>query len=172
MVGEVRQIIGLLGYYRKYIKDFSHIVKPIYDLLATKLAKEDIVRVRFHSRSKGKRDSCQLPSNHPINWTEEHQVVLEHLTKHLTSPPVMAYPNFEEPFPLHTDSSETGPGAVLYQQQNGVLRVIAYGSHTLQNGIIIFTLGNWNFLPSSGQFVNGSGTICIMHLRLECVYRQ
>ena len=56
-VGEVRQIIGLLGYYRKYIKDFSHIVKPIYDLLATKLAKEDIVKVRSHSRSKGKRDS-------------------------------------------------------------------------------------------------------------------
>ena len=131
MVGEVRQIIGLLGYYRKYIKEFYCIAKPIYDLLATKLAKEDIVKVRSHSRSKGKRDSGQLPSNHPINWTEEHQVALEHLTKHLTSPPVMAYPNFEEPFLLHTDASETGLGAVLYQQQNGVLRVIAYGSRTL-----------------------------------------
>ena len=130
-VGEVRQIIGLLGYYRKYIKDFSRIAKPIYDLLTTKLAKKDIVKVKSHSRSKGKRDSGQLPSNHPINWTEEHHVALEHLTKHLTSPPVMAYPNFEEPFLLHTDASETGLGAVLYQQQNGVLRVIAYGSHTL-----------------------------------------
>ena len=66
-VGEVRQITGLLGYYCKYIKDFSHMAKPIYDLLATKLAKEDIVKVRSHSRSKGKRDSGQLPSNHPIN---------------------------------------------------------------------------------------------------------
>ena len=130
MVGEVHQIIGLLGYH-KHIKDFSRIAKPIYDLLATKLAKEDIVKVRSHSRSKGKRDSGQLPSNHPINWTEEHQVTLEHLTKHLTSPPVMAYPNFEEPFLLHTDVSETGLGAVLYQQQNGVLWVIAYGSCTL-----------------------------------------
>ena len=36
-VGKVRQIIGLLGYYRKYIKDFSCIARPIYDLLATKL---------------------------------------------------------------------------------------------------------------------------------------
>ena len=126
-VGEVRQIIGLLGYCRKYIEDFSHIANPIYDLLATKLAKEDIVKERSHSRSKGKKDSGQLPSNHPINWTEEHQVALEHLT----SPPVMAYPNFEEPFLLHTDASETGLEAVLYQQQNGVLWVIAYGSHTL-----------------------------------------
>ena len=131
MAGEVRQIIGLLGYYHKYIKDFSRIAKPIYDLLATKLTKEDIVKVRSHSRSKGKRDSGQLPSNFPINWTEEHQVALEDLTKHLTSPPVMAYPNFEEPFLLHTDASETGLGAVLYQQQNGILLVIAYGSRTL-----------------------------------------
>ena len=43
----------------------------------------------------------------------------------------MAYPNFEEPFLLHTDTSESGLGAVLYQKQNGVLRVIAYGSCTL-----------------------------------------
>ena len=35
-VGEVRQVIGLLGYYRKFIKDFSCISKPIYDLLAAK----------------------------------------------------------------------------------------------------------------------------------------
>ena len=49
--GEVRQIIGLLGYYCKYTKDFSHIAKPIYDLLATQLVKEDIVKVKFHSRS-------------------------------------------------------------------------------------------------------------------------
>ena len=107
MVREVRQIIWLLGYYRKNIKDFSCIAKPTFDLLATKLAKEDIVKARSQSRSKGKRDSSQLPSNHPINWTEEHQVALEHLTKHLTSPPVMAYPNFEEPFFLLTDASET-----------------------------------------------------------------
>ena len=43
----------------------------------------------------------------------------------------MAYPNFEEPFLLHTDASETGLGAVLYQQQNGILWVIAYGSRPL-----------------------------------------
>ena len=110
----------------------SRIAKPIYDLLVTQqLAKEDVIKVRSHSRSKGKRDSGQLPSNHPLNWTEEHQVVLECLTKHLTSPLVMSYPNFEKPFLLHTDASETGLGAVLYQQQNGVLRVIAYGSRIL-----------------------------------------
>ena len=35
-VGEVRQVIGLLGYYRQFTKDFSCISKSIYDLLAAK----------------------------------------------------------------------------------------------------------------------------------------
>ena len=43
----------------------------------------------------------------------------------------MAYPNFEKPFVLHTDASKDGLGAVLYQHQNDILRVVAYGSRTL-----------------------------------------
>lgn len=43
----------------------------------------------------------------------------------------MAYPDLEKPFVLHVDASEDGLGTVLYQRQEGVLRVIAYGSRTL-----------------------------------------
>ncbi len=49
----------------------------------------------------------------------------------LTLPPVLGYPKFEEPFILHCDASQEGLGAVLYQRQEGKLRVIAYGSRTL-----------------------------------------
>lgn len=49
----------------------------------------------------------------------------------LSSPPILAYPNFDLPFVLHTDASAEGLGAVLYQRQQGKLRVIAYGSRTL-----------------------------------------
>lgn len=49
----------------------------------------------------------------------------------LVNPPVLAYPDFELPFVLHTDASDKGLGAVLYQSQNGKLRVIGYGSRTL-----------------------------------------
>lgn len=60
-----------------------------------------------------------------------HQGVLEELVDMLTHPPILAYPDFDQPFVLHTDASEQGLGAVLYQQQKGKLRVIAYGSQTL-----------------------------------------
>ena len=43
----------------------------------------------------------------------------------------MAYPYLRSHYVLHTDASEGGMGAVVYQEQNGVLRVIAYGSRTL-----------------------------------------
>ena len=43
----------------------------------------------------------------------------------------MAYPDPNSPCVLHTDASETRLGAVLYQEQHGILQVIAYGSQTL-----------------------------------------
>ncbi|CAI5671134.1 unnamed protein product [Oreochromis niloticus] len=49
----------------------------------------------------------------------------------LTNPPILAYPDFDLPFVLHTDASNEGLGAVLYQRQNNKLRVIGYGSRTL-----------------------------------------
>ena len=43
----------------------------------------------------------------------------------------MAYPDFCLPFILHTDASEEGLGTVLYQNQNGKMRVIGYASRIL-----------------------------------------
>ena len=49
----------------------------------------------------------------------------------LTSPPILAFPNFELPFELHSDASGKGLRAVLYQLQEGKKRVIAYASRSL-----------------------------------------
>ena len=43
----------------------------------------------------------------------------------------MAYPEYEIPFVLHTDASQEGLGAVLYQKQQGRMRVTGYASRTL-----------------------------------------
>ena len=124
-VGDIRQVLGFLSYYRSYIQDFAKIAKPLYELLQGKSPMPK--QPPRHCKSKGP----QLPSRTPIEWTADHQSTLEELINMLTHPPVLAYPNFEEPFVLHTDASEKGLGAILYQQQDGKLRVIGYGSRTL-----------------------------------------
>lgn len=125
-VGEVRKLLGFLSYYRTYIQDFSRVAKPMYELLQ---ATHSATVVSQPRTKKGK--GAQLPSRTPVQWREEHQRALGKLIHILSNPPVLAYPNFELPFVLHTDASEQGLGAVLYQRQEGKLRVIAYGSRTL-----------------------------------------
>lgn len=127
-VGDVRRIAGFLSYYRSYIQDFSRIAKPIYELLQPKKTKEEHLLGKVTGQ-KGK--GAQLPSKTPVEWAEKHQGALCKLIDMLVNPPVLAYPDFELPFVLHTDASDKGLGAVLYQHQSGKLRVIGYGSRTL-----------------------------------------
>lgn len=128
-VGEVRKLLGFLSYYRTYIQDFSRIARPLYELLVAKNTSCSSMTSQPKGTTKVKR--MQMPSKTPIHWTEEHQRALNQLINTLSSPPVLAYPDFTLPFVLHTDASEQGLGAVLYQRQEGRLRVIAYGSRTL-----------------------------------------
>ena len=128
-VGEVRRVVGLLGVYRRHIKNFAKIAKPTYDLLnhgplqkavATKTPK------KTSSKSHG-----QLPSKTPVKWETKHQSALNRLIDCITSPPILAHPDYSLPFVVHTDASQDGLGSVLYQEQKGILRVIAYASRTL-----------------------------------------
>ena len=73
----------------------------------------------------------QLSSRTCIEWTDEQQKALDKIVKRLTNPPVLAYPNYSQPFILHTDASKDGLGAILYQVQDGKMRVIGYASRTL-----------------------------------------
>lgn len=130
-VGEVCKLTGLLSYYRRYIKHFSRIAKPLYDLLKGQDGK--IQQPSRTQRGKGKtaKQKGQQSSREPVTWTTACQEALEQLITAITNPPVMAYPDYSEPFILHTDASEQGLGAALYQRQEGKLRVIAFGSCTL-----------------------------------------
>lgn len=56
----------------------------------------------------------------------------ETIQEKLTSPPVLGYADYSKPFVLHTDASAKGLGALLYQEQEGKLKVIAYASRGLR----------------------------------------
>ena len=127
-VGEVRRLMGLLGVYRRHIKNFAQTAKPIYDLLNHDLPKEKNTNP---TRQNPRLRSGQLPSSLPVEWGPSHQSALDVLIDKITSPPLLAYPDYDAPFIVHTDASQDGLGAVLYQKQNGTTRVIAYASRTL-----------------------------------------
>ena len=131
-VGDVRKLLGLLGYYRKYIQDFSRIAQPLFELLKAPGAKTRRHTNQTERRSQ-KGNGTQASSRHAIVWTHEHQGVLEKLVDCLANPPILGYPwpDYDFPFVLHTDASNEGLRAVLYQRQSGKMRVIGYGSRTL-----------------------------------------
>ena len=54
--------------------------------------------------------------------------------RELSSWPILSYPNYSKPFEIHTDSSGQGLGEILYQEQSGIKKVIAYASRGLTKG--------------------------------------
>ena len=122
-VTEVRRFIGFAGFYRRYIKDFSRIVKPLHDLLAGNEAPRS--KRRKNNRSKQKLKVSW-------KWGDEQQVAFDTVRDLLTRAPILGYADYRLPFEVHTDASAEGLGAILYQVQDGVQRVIAYASRGLK----------------------------------------
>ena len=66
-----------------------------------------------------------------IKWDLECQGAFDKLKELCTTTPILAYADFGKPLKLHTDVSVLGLGAVLYQVQDGVEKVISYASQSL-----------------------------------------
>ena len=116
---EVRQFLGFAGYYRRFCKIFSQTAKPLTELMPKP------------EKKRKKKNSKSSQSNISWKWGPEQKEAFQKLKTILSSPPILAYPNFEETFELHTDASQKGLGAVLQQKQNGLNRVISYASRGL-----------------------------------------
>jgi len=85
-VTEVRAFLGTCGYYRRFIKDFSVIASPLYEL---------------------------LKKNEPFKWTDEQQQAFRTLKDRLMMEPILALPSDTGQYVLDTDASDKGLGAVL-----------------------------------------------------------
>ena len=101
---EVRGFLGLTGYYRDFVRGYSSIAKPLTELL-----KED----------------------HIWEWTPACSQAFKRLKEALTSEPILALPEPDRPYVVHTDFSHHAVSAVLEQQKSdGKYHIIAYASRT------------------------------------------
>ena len=104
-VKELRALLGLFNYYKKFVDGYSKIARPLYKLL--------------------RKDQKFI-------WTEKQEKSVNKLKKKLTEAPILQYPNFEKQFIIFTDASKKGLGAVLSQLDDEKReRVIIYDSRSL-----------------------------------------
>ena len=105
-VREVRSFLGHAGFYRRFIKSFSTISRPMCNLLL-----KDVI----------------------FEWTDNCQQSFETIINLLTSAPIMQSPDWSLPFELMCDASDYAVGAVLGQRKEGKPYVIYYASRTLNS---------------------------------------
>ncbi|KAI8510371.1 hypothetical protein Bbelb_112870 [Branchiostoma belcheri] len=103
-VRDIQRFLGLANYYRRFVRGFAQLARPLTVLTR-----------------KGAR----------FVWSSDCQTAFDALKKALVTAPVLAYPNFDLPFVVDTDASDTGIGGVLSQIQDGKERAILYYSRAL-----------------------------------------
>jgi hypothetical protein len=103
-VTNVRSFLGLTGYYRKYIRAYSRMAGPLFEL-----TKKDVMFV----------------------WDQNCQRAFDDLKRALVGAPVLVRPDFKGSFCLDVDWSTKGVGAILSQKEGRFKRVIAYANKAL-----------------------------------------
>ena len=121
---EIRQFLGLAGYYRRFIEGFSKISKPLTEL---------------------------TQKNKKFVWEEKHDSAFRLLKRKLCEAPILALPEGSEDFVVYCDASYHGLGAVL-MQRNKVIAYASrqlkkhkenYTTHDLELGAVVFALKLW-----------------------------
>ena len=90
---QVRSFLGLVGFYRQFIKNFSELAAPLTELT-----------------KKGQR-------NQDIKWGESQENAFNQLRKALVSKPILKMVEILKPFTLHVDASDLGIGAIVFRKK-------------------------------------------------------
>ncbi|KAI3701724.1 hypothetical protein L6452_27011 [Arctium lappa] len=121
---EVRSFLGLAGYYRRFIQDFSKIALPM-----TRLTKKSAA----------------------FSWGKDQQKAFEELRRRLCEAPVLTLPEGMEDLVVYCDASHQGLGAVLMQRGKVIAYASRqlkpheanYPTHDLELGAVVFALKIW-----------------------------
>ncbi|KAJ9672728.1 hypothetical protein PVL29_026082 [Vitis rotundifolia] len=123
-VFEIRSFLGLAGYYRRFVEDFSRIAAPM-----TRLTRKGV----------------------KFDWNEECENAFQELKRKLTTAPVLTAPISGELFTIYCDASTVGLGCVLMQQGKVVAYASRqlkqhernYPTHDLELAAVVFALKTW-----------------------------
>jgi hypothetical protein len=123
-VHQIRSFLGLAGYYRRFIPDFSRIAKSMTELL-----------------KKGVK----------FVWSEDCEKAFHTLRQHLTTAPVLVQPDNSQPFEVFCDASSTGLGCVLMQENRVIAYAsrslrpheVNYPTHDLELAAVVHALKIW-----------------------------
>ncbi|WVZ58168.1 LOW QUALITY PROTEIN: hypothetical protein U9M48_008467 [Paspalum notatum var. saurae] len=115
-VTEIRSFLGLVGYYRRFIKDFSKNEKPMTSL---------------------------MKKNAKYVWSPNCEEAFPTLKKFLTSAPVIAQPDVTKPFDVYCDAFGNGRGCVLMQVGRLRKHEINYPTHDLEPAAVVHELKIW-----------------------------
>ncbi|MFS7996550.1 putative nucleotidyltransferase, Ribonuclease H [Helianthus anomalus] len=130
---QLRGFLGLSGYYRRFIKGYGSLAKPLTNLL--------------------RKDA--------FDWNDEATTAFNSLKTALLSPPVLALPNFSKTFVLETDASGKGIGAVLMQEGHPIAfiskalsaRQQALSVYEKELLALIFAVKYWHHYLAMGHFI-------------------
>ncbi|WVZ63556.1 hypothetical protein U9M48_013179 [Paspalum notatum var. saurae] len=123
-VTEIRSFLGLAGYYRRFIKDFSKIANPMTAL---------------------------TQKNPKFAWSSKCEEAFRTLKKLLTSAPVLAKPDITKPFDVYCDASGSVLGCVLMQKGRVIAYAssqlrkheVNYPTHNLELLAVVYALKKW-----------------------------
>ncbi|GJU29407.1 putative nucleotidyltransferase, ribonuclease H [Tanacetum coccineum] len=121
---EIHQFLGLAGYYRRFIKDFSKIAKSLTEL---------------------------TQKNKKYIWGENQESAFQLLKQKLCEAPILALPEGNDDFIVYCDASHQGLGAVLMQREKVIAYASRqlkpneenYTTHDLELGAVVFALKIW-----------------------------
>ena len=118
-VKDIRSFLGHVGFYRRFIRDFSAIARPLCNLLA-----KDVT----------------------FEWSQACEGAFDKLKTMLVSPPIMRSPNWELPFEIMCDTSDYAIGVVLGKIEDKKAFVIYYANKTLDSAQSNYTTTEKEFL--------------------------
>lgn len=145
----LQSFLGFCGYYRRFIQNYSAIVRPLTELTKgyppTQQKKKDISK---------KNNYFKVSEPFGSRWTPACDDAFHLIIEKLTNAPVLAFADPTRPYVLHVDASLNGLGAVLNQEYPEGLRPVAFASRKLSPSERNYPIHQLEFLALKWAVVN------------------